>query len=305
MGRNSLSGQARESKPGRMEKGVIPIILGVMGVIVLGLGVLVYLQLRPASEIRYDSDGDTEFAGPAIDSGARIEIEVLRAQIEALSAQIKQLEQRILENRAPTSTAPADGQDQGQFLNDGPNSIRDAYAQVVLIANRRNLNKGMKAASPSYLEGIFGRPREVLTSDCLAMTNKRLSAKLRTATVGPIRVQMQQPAIDSLTRVFDQIKAADPDLYSLIESSGSLCVRYIRGAPGRTSTHAFGLSVDLNIKGRLDPLGDGKTQLGLTILADFFRNEGWYWGAGFSREDSMHFEVSRDLVEKWIAEGAL
>lgn len=288
-----------------MEKGVIPIILGVMGVIVIGLGVLVYLQLRPTPEIRYESDGDTEFAGPAIDSGARIEIEVLRAQIEALGVQIERLEQRILESRPPTSTAPVDGQDQSQFLDDGSNEIIDSYAQVVLIANRRKLNQGLKVASPSYLEGIFGRPREVLTSECLPMTNKRLAAKLKVARVGPIRVQMQQPAIDSLTRVFDQIKAVDPDLYSLIESSGSLCVRHIRGAPGRTSTHAFGLSVDLNIDGRLDPLGDGKTQLGLTILADFFRKEGWYWGAAFSREDSMHFEVSRELVEKWVAEGLL
>ena len=79
----------------------------------------------------------------------------------------------------------------------------------------------------------------------------------------------------------------------------------MRGAPGRTSTHAFGLSLDLNIDGHLDTLGDGKTQLGLTILADFFQNEGWYWGAGFGREDSMHFEASRDQVEKWIAEGRL
>ena len=29
------------------------------------------------------------------------------------------------------------------------------------------------------------------------------------------------------------------------------------------------------------------------------------WGASWGREDSMHFEVSRDLVEKWIDEGKL
>ena len=289
-----------------MEKGVIPIILGIMGVIVLGLGVLVYLQLRPAPEVpRYASDGDAEFSGPAIDSGARIEIEVLRAQIEALGAQIEQLEKRIVANRAPTSTAPQGGQEQGQFLSDGDNDIIDAYAQTVLIANRRNLNKGMKIASPSYLEGVFGKPRANMTSECQSMTNERLKAKLKTAQVGPIRVTMQQPALDSLNRVFETIKATDPDLYARINTAGALCVRHIRGAPGRTSTHAFGLSLDLNIDGKLDRLGDGKTQLGLTILADFFRTEGWYWGAGFSREDSMHFEASRDLVEKWIAEGAL
>ncbi len=289
-----------------MEKGVIPIILGVMGVIVIGLGVLVYLQLRPTPEIRYESDGDTEFAGPAIDSGARIEIEVLRAQIEALGVQIERLEQRMLENRAPTSTGPAGGeQEGGQFIGDGVDSISGSHAQVVLIANRRNLNKGLQIASPSYLESVFGKPRENLTSTCQGMTNERLASKLKTEQVGPVRVRMLQPALDSLGRVFDQIKATDENLYSRINTAGALCVRHIRGAPGRTSTHAFGLSLDLNIDGKLDRLGDGRTQLGLTILADFFRAEGWYWGAGFSREDSMHFEVSRDLVEKWVAEGLL
>lgn len=290
-----------------MEKGVIPIILGVMGVIVLGLGVLVYLQLRPEPAVpRYASDGDAEFAGPAIDSGARIEIEVLRAQIEALGAEIERLEQRISENRAPTSTGPAGGeQEQGQFIGDGVDSISGSHAQVVLIANRRNLNEGLRIASPSYLESVFGRPRENLTSTCEAMTNERLASKLRTEQVGPVRVRMLEPALESLGRVFDQIKATDENLYSRINTAGALCVRHIRGAPGRTSTHAFGLSLDLNIDGKLDRLGDDKTQLGLTIMADFFRAEGWYWGAGFSREDSMHFEVSRDLVEKWIAEGKL
>ncbi|MEP1961388.1 M15 family metallopeptidase [Tateyamaria sp.] len=297
-----------------MEKGVIPIILGVMGVIVVALGVLIYFQLRPTPEIRYETDGDTEFAGPAIDSGARIEIEVLRGQIEAVIAQneamnskIAELENRIQNiSRAPTSTAPQGGQqEQGEFISDGGNDIIDAYAQTVLIANRRNLNKGMKIASPSYLEGVFGKPRANMTSECQSMTNTRLKAKLKTARVGPIRVTMQQPALDSLTRVFEKIKDTDPDLYERINTAGALCVRHIRGAPGRTSTHAFGLSLDLNIDGKLDRLGDGKTQLGLTIIADFFRTEGWYWGAGFSREDSMHFEASRDLVEKWVADGVL
>lgn len=116
---------------------------------------------------------------------------------------------------------------------------------------------------------------------------------------------MLQPALDSLKRVFEKVKATDPDLYARINTAGGLCVRQIRGTRGRTSTHAFGLAVDLNIDGKLDTLGDGKTQLGLTILADFFRAEGWVWGAGFSREDSMHFEVSRQKLEEWRAEGKI
>ncbi|MEP4196385.1 MAG: M15 family metallopeptidase [Aliishimia sp.] len=292
-----------------MDSRIIPAILGIMVALAIGLGVLVYLQFAPEKEIRYEADGDTEFAGPAIDSGARIEIEVLRSQIDALTAQMGELEQRIASvasNSGPSTTAPLPGQGQQAAIpRDGPNQIIDAYAQVVLIANRRNVNKGLKIASPSYLEGVFGKPREALTSKCQGMTNKRLSSKLFTEQVGPIRVRMLRPALDSLGRIFDKIKETDPDLYARVNTAGALCVRHIRGAPGRTSTHAFGLSLDLNIDGQLDRLGDGKTQLGLTILADFFRTEGWFWGASFSREDSMHFEVSRTLVEKWIAEGAL
>ncbi len=287
-----------------MDSRIIPAILGVMAVLVIGLGVLIYMQFAPEQEIRYEADGDAEFAGPAIDSGARIEIEVLRSQIEALTQQIAALEQRIGDLQAPTSTAPI-GEQESAIPRDGPNQIIDRYAQTVLIASRRDLNEGLRIASPSYLESVFGKPREVLTDQCQGMTNQRLASKLRTAQVGPVRVRMLEPALESLGRVFDRIKATDPDLHARINTAGALCVRHIRGAPGRTSTHAFGLSLDLNIDGQLDRLGDGKTQLGLTILADFFREEGWYWGASFGREDSMHFEVSRDLVEEWIEEGKL
>jgi hypothetical protein len=116
---------------------------------------------------------------------------------------------------------------------------------------------------------------------------------------------MLQPAIDSLKRVFENVRNTDPDLYARIDQAGSLCVRRIRGSTNSVSTHAFGLAVDLNIDGHLDTLGDGKTQLGLTILQDFFREEGWIWGAAFTREDSMHFEISREMLERWRGEGII
>jgi len=291
-----------------MDKRIVYSIIAAMAVIAIGLGVLVWLQLRDPGVPVYDADIAGAGGGPAIDSGARIEIEKLRSQIEALAEQTKRLQSRInaLESRPMTGTSPSDGmQEQGSFPRDGPNLIRDSYAQVVLIANRRELNKGVRIASPSYLESVFGRPRENLTSRCQPMTNERLAEKLVVEDVGPIRVQMLDPAVESLRRVFERIRATDQDLYDRISTAGSLCVRHIRALPGRISTHAFGLSVDLNIDGHLDTLGDGKTQLGLTILADFFREAGWYWGAAFSREDSMHFEVGRDLVEEWIEEGRL
>ena len=82
-------------------------------------------------------------------------------------------------------------------------------------------------------------------------------------------------------------------------------MRLVRGSASSVSSHSFGLSLDLNINGVLDTLGDGRTQLGLTIMSDFFNADGWVWGAAYGREDSMHFEVAKETIEKWIAEGKI
>ncbi|OSQ51938.1 M15 family metallopeptidase [Marivita geojedonensis] len=257
-----------------------------------------------------------EFAGPAIDSGARIEIEMLSQRVEDLQIQVEDLSKEISRVSAsasrmqmapsqPSVQAPTDDGGADVFRQNGENDIIDAYAQVVLIANRKKVNEGLTIAGPSYLTRVFGPPREVMSDRCEEMTNPRLASKLVLEDVGPIRVRMLKPAADSLRRVFEEIRVTDPDLYDRIDTAGSLCVRQIRGTRGRASTHAFGLAVDLNIDGVLDTLGDGKTQLGLTILADFFRTEGWVWGASWGREDSMHFEVSRQKLDEWINAGAL
>jgi hypothetical protein len=285
---------------------IVPVILVAIGALTIPLIWIAAQSAMPTAAPATLSEG-----GSAIDSGARIEIEGLRQQIEGLQAQIGVMQEQIqtIASR-PAVIAPQQDtfvqvpESQG-FVPDGDNAILDAYAQVVLIANRREVNPGINVGNSRFLEGFLGRPRQHLSNDCEAMDNPKLKSLLRVESVGPIRVQMLQPAIDSLKRVFRNVEATDPDLYARINTAGSLCVRQIRGTVGRTSTHSFGLAVDLNIDGKLDTLGDGKTQLGLTILADFFREEGWVWGAGFTREDSMHFEVSRQMLEKWREEGKI
>ncbi len=248
------------------------------------------------------------FGGSAVDSSARIELEMMRGQLDDLRARMEDLEQQIVQLGRQSSAAPMQADPDAEdevFRGNGTNDIVDAYAQVVLIADRVNVNKGLKVSSPRYLQEKLGRPRETLSDDCEPMTNKALASKLVLEKVGPIRVRMLKPAAESLARVFEAIRKADPDLYARINTSGSLCVRRIRGTQNSLSTHSYGLAVDLNIDGHLDNFTDGKTQLGLTILADFFRAEGWVWGAGFRREDSMHFEVSRKQLDEWLAEGKL
>ncbi|KIN70336.1 Peptidase M15 4 domain containing protein [Sulfitobacter noctilucae] len=258
--------------------------------------------------------------GPAIDSQARIEIEILNQQVEDIRLRMEDIREGMAAlgqevRRRPAFQPQVPGaslsgqapQTDGSevFRQNGTNDIIDAYAQVVLIADRRNVNKGLKIAGGRYLTEKLGLPRQNLSDKCEAMTNPRLKSKLKTTQVGPIRVTMLQPALDSLARVFENVRITDPDLYARINTAGALCVRRIRGTTNRVSTHSFGLAVDLNIDGKLDTLGDGRTQLGLTILADFFRTEGWVWGASWGREDSMHFEISRSQLDKWLAEGAL
>lgn len=244
--------------------------------------------------------------GSAVDSGARIDIEILRQQIEDLQSRLGVVEQELSRLQSlPTGpvTDPTDPNYIPERL--GENILLDQYTQVVSLAGRRTNNEGINVSSPSFLLEKFGPPREVLSDDCEPMTNPVLKEMLVTEDVGPIRVSMLRPAVESMRAVFEKIKAVDPDLYARISTAGALCVRRIRGSQNSVSTHAFGLAVDLNIDGVLDTLGDGQTQLGLTILADFFQAEGWFWGASFSREDSMHFEVSREMIEKWRGEGRI
>ncbi|MFN3971492.1 MAG: M15 family metallopeptidase [Gemmobacter sp.] len=252
--------------------------------------------------------GTSADGGPAVDSGARIEIEILRQQLESLQQRMGTVEQELsrLQSLPRVGDIPYDPSDPNYLPERlGDNQILDSYAQVVSLAGRRTINPGITVSSPSFLLETLGMPREVLSDDCEPMTNPKLRAMLVTEDVGPIRVSMLRPAVDSLRNVFEQIKAVDVDLYNRISTAGALCVRRIRGSQSSVSTHAFGLAVDLNIDGVLDTLGDGRTQLGLTILADFFMAEGWFWGAAFSREDSMHFEVSREMITKWRAEGKI
>ncbi|MBL4805937.1 MAG: M15 family metallopeptidase [Rhodobacteraceae bacterium] len=233
---------------------------------------------------------------------SRAEFEAMEEKVTALTINFNTLQQKvgILEGRGVAATTTTYSDAEETF-----DSLADSFAQVALIADRRNVNEGLTNSSSSYLTGLFGPPRQDMTSDCQPMTNPILKDLVQTVDVGPIRVTMLEPAIISLRQVFRNVQIFEPELYARISTAGSLCVRLIRGSETSISTHAFGLSVDLNIDGQLDTLGDDRTQLGLILLADFFHKEGWYWGAGFSREDSMHFQVSREKIEAWRALGQI
>ncbi|MBP1852501.1 M15 family metallopeptidase [Rhizobium halophytocola] len=226
----------------------------------------------------------------------------LEADIAALRDEVEQLRVRIDGVDARTSLGLAGAAREAlpdEAAAPESDSLKGSFAQVVLIADRRSANEGLTVSTPSFLRELIGLPRDDLSDDCQSATNPKLQALLKTENVGPIDARMLSPALISLRQIFANVQVFEPELYARIKSAGSLCVRRIRGSDSSASAHAYGLAVDINIDGVLDTLGDNKTQLGLILLADFFKKEGWIWGAGFSREDSMHFEVSREKLEQW------
>ena len=116
---------------------------------------------------------------------------------------------------------------------------------------------------------------------------------------------MIRPALNSLERIMERLRASEPDIHAALGTAGALCARLIRGSTASISNHSWGTAIDLKLEGQLDGFADGGTQFGLLLLAELFNEEGWYWGATYNREDSMHFEVSEEVLRRWAAEGRL
>ena len=285
-------------------------VLRLIPAIILSVSILIATLIWVSVPLFFPPKGAV-VGGGAVDNNARIDIELMHGDIDAQAEMISQLRDQVdaLENRVVLLEAGPTGPvaDGGlQIISpSGTNDILDQYSQVVLVADRRALNKGLTVPTSGWLIQTFGAPADNLGDTCATMTNPRLAALLQDSQVGPIKVKMLKPAIESLGEILDKIKLADPDLYARIKTSGALCVRMVRGSTMSVSSHSFGLALDVNIDGVLDTLGDGRTQLGLTILSDFFNADGWVWGAAYGREDSMHFEVSKEKIEEWIKEGKI
>jgi hypothetical protein len=186
--------------------------------------------------------------------------------------------------------------------------VRD-FGDLVPIPG--NINKGVSAAKQKTMLEIFGEPCP-LAAECTAVTNSKVRKLLVTRDVGPFRVEGLKPVVDALTRIFERVKRDEPELYKAVGTAGVLCCRRVRRKPGATpspnfSNHSWGTAIDLTIKGRLDPRGDGSTQFGILLLAPYFNEERFFWGAGFrgESEDAMHFEASDELVRDWERDGQL
>lgn len=183
-------------------------------------------------------------------------------------------------------------------------SETEELTETMRLAKAR-FNKGISQPNNRVMKELLSEPRSSYSTNCQSVTNPHLKSLLQTASVGNFRVTMIKPAIESLERIMARLKESDPDIYEKVGTAGALCVRLIRGSRSSVSNHSWGTAIDVKLQGELDRFADGSTQFGLLILAEYFNDEGWFWGATYNREDSMHFEVGVETLRGWAEDGRL
>ena len=192
------------------------------------------------------------------------------------------------------------------------------FAQLMPVPLPGTINPGRHAARVSTMMEMLGSPQLPLGQDCQNnLASAKVRALLTTRNVGPFSVTGIKPFVDLLARVFTKVRAGNPELFSALGTAGALCVRNVRGST-QPSNHGWGTAIDIQIKnpvsGRFEldlPLANGVVQVGCFELNKFFDQDGaatgelCFWGAGFSREDGMHFEASDELIRRWKQQGVI
>ena len=273
-----------------------------VGPVIVAIGVVIAAMAFAVVTTLIDTaDGGTDLRLQRLEETvARLEAAAVedRAAIEALKVDVTRLREdlSLVANRAPVQPellpeASVDPADPAALLPDedfeNQAATEDLTEQMKLAKTR--FNKGITQPRNKTMLAFLGQPRDSYNTDCQPMTNPRLKELLDTRQIGPIKVTMLRPALDSLERVMNRLKETDPDIYAKVGTAGALCVRFIRGSTTSISNHSWATAIDLTLEGQLDGFADGGTQFGLLILAEYFNDEGWFWGAAYNREDSMHF----------------
>jgi len=186
-----------------------------------------------------------------------------------------------------------------------------------LIVIPPGINKGLNFPSASFQTSILGTPGCALTPACFTCgcaSSARIKKLVVTMKVtDTVSVTGIAPFVKAVKAAFDMMATGTPDAQlarKSVKYFGGLCCRPIKRpngtAAGTWSNHSWGMAVDFSFAS-LDPRGDGKCQRGLAVMGPYFNAQGLYWAAGYkgADEDSMHFEASVGLVQKWKAAGLL
>ena len=283
---------------------------GLLGPLVIGCSVVVAaVAFSLVGEVLREADG-TE---------AAVALQRLERQVAAGEERLYKLEQDVerlrrdvdaLRDRPAAAPAPAlPAPSLSELPTDQFGGAEPLPETEELVERSRvfteHFNQGIVRPTPAVLRELLGEPRASYSQDCQSVTNPGLLAALETRQIGSFKLTMLRPALDSFEEVMERLREDEPAIHAAIGTAGALCVRHVRGRPGSVSSHAWGAAVDLTLARDLDQMGDDATQFGLVTIAEYFNDAGWFWGAGYDREDSMHFEVGEALLRRWKSDGQM
>jgi hypothetical protein len=168
----------------------------------------------------------------------------------------------------------------------------------VPIPPKETMNRNLSAARVETMLSVLGKPGP-LTKECSDPAGPFAQRVIR-RDVGPFDVEGLDIAVESLDRIFAEVRAALPDVFKEARTEGMLCVRARRHNPTVFSNHSWGCAIDLFFGVGVVEQGDPVAHRGNLLLLPFFNEHGWYWGAEFSGSsvDSMHFELAEETILK-------
>ncbi|MEL7150226.1 MAG: M15 family metallopeptidase [Pseudomonadota bacterium] len=277
-----------------------------IGPIIIAIGLVVAaISFALVGAVMDQAKGTTELRVERLES----ELEDMRSALDTATERVRQTEaevQRLLGDIArqasQVSTTPAPV---ATPLDPSTDHVEVEDMTEVMTLNRGRFNVGITQPNNRVMLEILGRPRQNLSQDCKSITNPDIKSLLETRQVGPIRVTLIRPALESLERIMAKLQRTEPEIYEAVGTAGAICARFVRGSARAISNHSWGTAIDIKLEGKLDGFGDGGTQFGLLLVAELFNEEGWFWGATYTREDSMHFEVGVEKLREWAAAGRL
>jgi len=277
-----------------------------IGPIIIAIGLVVAaISFALVGAVMDQAKGTTELRVERLES----ELEDMRSALDTATERVRQTEaevQRLLGDIArqasQLSNTPAPV---ATPLDPSTDHVEVEDMTEVMTLNRGRFNVGITQPNNRVMLEILGRPRQNLSQDCKSITNPDIKSLLETRQVGPIRVTLIRPALESLERIMAKLQRTEPEIYEAVGTAGAICARFVRGSARAISNHSWGTAIDIKLEGKLDGFGDGGTQFGLLLVAELFNEEGWFWGATYTREDSMHFEVGVEKLREWAAAGRL
>lgn len=275
-----------------------------IGPIIIAIGIVVAaISFALVGAVMDQAKGATELRVERLET----DITEIQSALDAANERVRQTEaevKRLLDDLArQASQVPAAPISAPASLDPETDHVETEEMTEEMILNRDRFNRGVTQPNNRIMLEVLGRPRQNLSQDCKSISNPEIRSLLETQQVGPIKVTLIRPAMESLERIMAKLERTEPEIYRAMGTAGAICARFVRGSTRSISNHSWGTAIDIKLEGKLDGFGDGGTQFGLLLVAELFNEEGWFWGATYSREDSMHFEVGAEKLREWAAAG--